>query len=256
MAEVASVVGDRTRDSLGRRKSPGRPLKRRPPGRTGKYHPDIGRAICREIANSVPMSVAAGIVGATPAMVGSWYAKGCDNPHGKYGAFARNVAKAQSIAVKRQLKNVTKSARGGQVIRKTTTDPEGGTTVVETELAPQWQAGKWLLEVTDRESFGPRQTIDSTQRVEQIALNVSANLSDGDLGKLAELLARLKGGNETAPAKAGAIIVESGQANGQRLAGTLNSLDRTSETIGNVDIPQPLAPQGGNLTIPAGQPGE
>ena len=258
MAEVATTTVDRTRDSLGRKKSPGRPVTRRP-GINSHYSPEIGKLICKGLANSLPFAIACQSIGVSAATATGWNDKGIDDPDGPYGRFARNVDKARGIAVAKRLKRITLAAQGGTVLKKVVTDPEGGTTVTETEQPANWQADKWVLEVTEREHFGPRQTIDSTNRTETISLNVSANLSVSALGTLQALLAKLKSGNESNPAKTGlqTIVVESsGQGSGKALPSTLNRLDAATETIGNLSVDQSLGPQGGNLTIPTGQPGE
>ncbi len=247
MTEVATVERLVARDSIGRVKSPGRPVKNRATGRKTGYKPEIGKAICKEIAKSVPFSLACRCLGISEETARGWNEKGISDPKSIYGPFSRNVERARGYAVRRRMKRIDKSAIGGQVIAETTIEKANGeTTTTKKLLAPQWQADKWLLEVTEREAFGPRSTVETIGNDRAIAIN--ATIQAPDLTALAGMLQRVLG---IAPAP---IILEATrEPSGKSLASPLDSLDATADPIGNGNVLQSVAPCGGNLAIPAAE---
>lgn len=121
--------------------------KKRTVGRPTKFTTEVRAAILEQIENRVPLKYACGGSGVDYSTFRYWLVDAEDN--GKksiYFEFAEEVKNAQAVGIQKHLKYIQDAADG---------DPENG-------MRPQWQAGAWILERTDHETFGRKDKVDMT----------------------------------------------------------------------------------------------
>lgn len=158
-------------------KSPGRPPKRLN-GAPSNYSPEIGKAICKQVARGTPVTVAARCLGISEDTVLGWSKKGADNPDSRFRRFAINLDKARGIATRRRVRRVEKAAAGGAIVsRTTTTKADGSETTAERYAAPAWQADAFLLERLEPELFG-KQRVDGGTNGQAVAVTTQQNPVD------------------------------------------------------------------------------
>ncbi len=192
MSELKTVATLPKTDSLGRKRSTGRPRKIRAQcGRPTTYTPEIGKAICKELANGLPFTMACGCAGVNEDTARGWEANGRETQTGPFAAFSRNVERARAIAVRRRMKRITASAIGGATVAKSTRrHKDGSETETTKQTAPDWKADAWILERTERETFGQHRTVDIATRGE-LDLTVRNEINPTDLALLSGLLAKV-----------------------------------------------------------------
>lgn len=136
---------------MARRRATGRPSLLR-------TDPRIAEAIVEAVEAGVPVGAAARAAGIPKQTVSAWLARGSREQRGPFRDFADSVARARARATARNLVELRRAARGGQILQRLTETIEhenGSVTTKTTErwTAPDWRANAWWLERQFPEEF-------------------------------------------------------------------------------------------------------
>lgn len=167
-------------------------------GRPTKLNKRFAKRFCKLIEKGVPVRSACQIMGIGTVSVYNWRNSGyADIEEGRpdtvFAFFAILYERSQGLQVKNRVERISKAAEGGQVVHTKTTLKSNGDEVTESKYtAPQWTADAWWLERQYPDEFGKRQTIEHAGQVQNMNINVVAQLPESELLALSRVLGSTK----------------------------------------------------------------
>lgn len=153
-------------------------------GRPSLFSVQIGRQICRYVADGTPLAHAARAVGVSHSTLNDWRQKGlvamADGDYaGEYARFAQELEIASGRAVASRVRNIKSAGESGD-----------------------WRADAWHLERTT-EDFRRKQSVEHSGQIvrQSVEINLSANLSPDQMLLFGALLAQALPAQQNGPAE-------------------------------------------------------
>ena len=178
------------------------PPKERSVGRRPKICPEIIDVIGKAIENGVPQTHAAKAAGVTKSAFLEWESRGWnaqrvreeggipDESELVYEQFSMMLEKSRSAKIVKLCQNIEEAGRGGYVTKeKVTTDKNGNEHIERTYSGKKWQASAWLLERTESQNYSLKHQVEHTGRVEQVNVNLIANIPESQALQIGKMLA-------------------------------------------------------------------
>jgi len=130
-------------------------------GRNCKLTPEVQERIVAAVRAGAYREIAARLGNIHEATLRQWLKDGREAKTGLKHAFHEAVKKAEAEWEEEQVEAIRETAKGGQLLNRTTTERKGGQVVVsETYTRPEWTARAWLLERKAYERWGRKQLLE------------------------------------------------------------------------------------------------
>ena len=133
-------------------------------GRPCKLTPEVQDRIAAAVRAGAYRQIAATLAGINERTLYDWLAKGKDGKRdGKFVQFYQAIKRAEAEWEQEQAEAIRETAKGGQLLSRTTTERKDGSTVTtETYTRPEWTARAWLLERKAYERWGKKERVELT----------------------------------------------------------------------------------------------
>lgn len=136
-------------------------------GRPSKLTSELRRRICKLLKAGDHIKTVCDTTNITQSTFYLWRDRGEtdleQNLETEFSEFSEAVRRARAIAESRNVQRVLKSARGGEVVTRTTVKVENGVevrTVSSQQLPGDWRAAAWWLEKSFPQRWGNRTRLE------------------------------------------------------------------------------------------------
>lgn len=138
-------------------------------GRPTKLTDELRKKLTCDVENGVNPVTAANNHGVSERLFYMWMARGREEEEGEgdssYIEFFQSIKKAQAEVKIERMGRIREAAKGGALVKRTTTTKKDGTeTVTEQYAAPKWEADGWSQERDYPDEYGQRTRTDVTLR--------------------------------------------------------------------------------------------
>ena len=132
-------------------------------GRKSKLTPEVQERLVKAIRAGAYRKIAASLGGICESTLYAWLKDAEEAKSGAKKEFLEAIKRAEAEWEQEQAEAIRETAKGGQLLSRTTTERKDGSTVLtETYTRPEWTARAWLLERKAYERWGKRERHELT----------------------------------------------------------------------------------------------